>query len=64
MPRIGSQGGQRWQKNKRVAYFNGEIVPEEETRVSIWDAGVRSGEWVFESTRTFNHKCFQAAPPS
>ncbi len=45
--------------NERVAYFNGDIVPEEETRVSIWDAGVRSGEWVFESTRTFNHKCFR-----
>ncbi len=44
---------------ERVAYFNGAIIPEAESRISIFDSGVQSGEIVFETTRTFNHKCFR-----
>ncbi len=46
-------------EGERLAYFNGNIVPESEVRVSILDAGVQSGEWVFETTRTFNHVPFR-----
>ena len=43
----------------RVAYFNGKIVPENEAKVSIWDAGFQVGQTVFETERTFNHKIFE-----
>ena len=45
--------------NKRVAYFNGHIIPELESRISVWDSAIQYGEMVFESARTFNHKCFR-----
>ena len=38
---------------ERVAYLNGEIVPESEARISIFDRGFQGGEAVYESTRTF-----------
>ena len=38
---------------ERVAYINGEIVPESEAKVSIRDAGFLAGDAVFDTTRTF-----------
>ena len=44
---------------ERVAYFNGEIVPESQARVSIRDAGFLLGDAVFDTTRTFGGKIFR-----
>ena len=38
---------------ERVAYINGEIVPESEAKISIRDAGFLAGDAVFDTTRTF-----------
>ena len=44
---------------ERVAYINGEIVPESEAKVSIRDRGFVQGDAVFDTTRTFNSKIFK-----
>ena len=44
---------------ERVAYFNGEIVPESQAKVSIRDAGFLLGDAVFDTTRTFGGKIFR-----
>lgn len=38
----------------RVVYFNGEFVPEEEAKISIYDSALMFGDMVFEMTRSFN----------
>lgn len=43
----------------RVAYLNGEIIPEKDAKVSIWDTGFQLGYTVFETERTFKHKLFK-----
>lgn len=45
--------------NQRVAYFNGQIVPESEVRVSFRDRGFKYGDAVFDMTRTFNKRVFK-----
>jgi branched-chain amino acid aminotransferase len=45
--------------NQRVAYLNGEILPESEVRVSFRDRGYKYGDAVFDMTRTFGHKVFK-----
>ena len=45
--------------NERVAYINGEIVPESQALVSINDVGFLYGDAVFDTTRTFGHKIFR-----
>ena len=45
--------------NKRVAYVNGEIVPEIEAKVSYNDVGFLYGDAVFDTTRTFGGKIFR-----
>ena len=45
--------------NERVAYLNGELVPESEAQVSIRDAGFLYGDAVFDTTRTFGHRIFR-----
>ena len=47
------------QKSERVAYFNGEIVPESEVKVPFRDRGFKYGDAVFDMTRTFGHKIFK-----
>lgn len=42
----------------RVAYFNGEFIPEREARVSIFDSALIYGDMVFEVTRTFGQQPF------
>ena len=44
---------------ERVAYINGEIVPESQATVSIRDRGFLQGDAVFDTTRTFRHKIFR-----
>lgn len=43
----------------RVAYLNGEYLPEAETKISIRDAGVVYGDGVFDTARTFDGKLFR-----
>ena len=41
--------------HNRKVYISGEIVPEIEAKISIFDSAVLLGDTVTESTRTFNH---------
>jgi branched-chain amino acid aminotransferase len=43
----------------RVVYFNGEMIPESEAKVSIYDSAMMFGDTVFEMTRSFNKKQFE-----
>src|SRR5688572_13763720 len=43
----------------RVVYFNGEMVPEGEARISIYDSALMFGDMVFEMTRSFNRQQFK-----
>lgn len=45
--------------NERVAYFNGEIIPESGVQVSFRDRGFKYGEAVFDTARTVRHKPFK-----
>ena len=45
--------------NERVAYLNGEIVPESKATISIRDRGFLLGDAVFDTTRTFGHEIFR-----
>lgn len=45
--------------SRRVVYFNGEFVPENEARVSIFDSALMFGDMAFEMTRTFNGRPFR-----
>ena len=44
---------------ERVAYVNGEIVPESKATVSIRDRGFLMGDAVFDTTRTFGGRIFK-----
>jgi branched-chain amino acid aminotransferase len=44
---------------ERVVYFNGEFVPEQEARISIFDCALMYGDMVFEMTRVFGHKPYR-----
>ena len=43
----------------RVVYMNGEFVPEQEAKISIYDSALMFGDMVFEMTRSFNKKQFK-----
>ena len=43
----------------RVVWFNGELIPEREAKVSIYDSALMFGDVVFEMTRSFNKKQFK-----
>ena len=43
----------------RVVYFNGQLVPETEARISIYDSALMFGDMVFEMTRSFNKQQFK-----
>ena len=43
----------------RVVYMNGEFVPEEEAKISIFDSALMFGDMVFEMTRSFNKEQFK-----
>jgi len=43
----------------RQVYLSGQMVPEEDASISIFDSAVMLGDTVTESTRTFAHKPFK-----
>lgn len=43
----------------RVVYFNGDLVPEAEAKISIYDSALMFGDMVFEMTRSFNKVQFK-----
>lgn len=43
----------------RVVYMNGNLVPETEARISIYDSALMFGDMVFEMTRSFNKEQFK-----
>ena len=43
----------------RLVYFNGEMIPETEAKISIYDSALMFGDRVFEMTRSFNKKQFK-----
>jgi branched-chain amino acid aminotransferase len=45
--------------NQRVAFLNGEFLPEQEVRVSFRDRGFKYGDAVFDMTRSFGHRIFR-----
>jgi len=46
-------------KPQRLVYFNGELIPEKEAKISIYDSALMFGDMVFEMTRSFNKKQFK-----
>ncbi|MFI4982822.1 MAG: aminotransferase class IV, partial [Nevskiales bacterium] len=45
--------------NHRVAWFNGEFVPEHEVRVPFRDSSWLYGDGCFDMTRSFNGRIFK-----
>jgi len=45
--------------NQRVAYFNGQIVPEREVVLPFRDRGFKYGDAAFDMTRTFHGRPFK-----
>ena len=45
--------------NQRIAWFNGEFMPESEVKISFRDRGVKFGDGAFDTTRTFGHRIFK-----
>lgn len=45
--------------NQRIVYLNGEYVPESEARIPFRDRGVKYGDAIFDTTRTFGHDIFR-----
>jgi len=43
----------------RVVWFNGDLIPEEDAKVSIYDSAMMFGDTVFEMTRSFNGVTFK-----
>jgi len=43
----------------RLVYISGELVPEPEARISIFDSAIMLGDTMTESTRTFRHVPFK-----
>ena len=43
----------------RKVFFNGELVPETEAKISVYDSALMFGDMVFEMTRSFNKKQFK-----
>lgn len=46
-------------KNTRLVWWNGELIPELEAKLSIYDSALMFGDMVFEMTRSFNKKQFK-----
>ncbi|MEI6070658.1 MAG: aminotransferase class IV [Verrucomicrobiae bacterium] len=45
--------------SQRLVYWNGNLIPESEARVSIYDSALMFGDVAFEMTRSFNKKQFK-----
>jgi branched-chain amino acid aminotransferase len=46
-------------RTTRQVYLSGQLVPESEAKISIFDAAVLLGDSITESTRTFRHQPFR-----
>lgn len=44
---------------ERIAYFNGEYLPESEVKISMYDRGFVFGDGVYDIARTFRHRPFK-----
>jgi branched-chain amino acid aminotransferase len=44
---------------ERRVYISGQFLPEDDAKVSVFDAAVMLGDCITESTRTFRHKPFR-----
>ena len=44
---------------ERVAYINGEILPESEVKIPFRDRGFTAGDTVYDTARTFSKKIFK-----
>jgi len=53
------QNTENSKKDGRLVWWNGELVPESEAKVSIYDSALMFGDMVFEMTRSFNKKQFK-----
>jgi len=47
----------------RLAYLNGDFLPEKTAAVSVFDAAVLFGEIITETVRTFRHRPFRLVDP-
>lgn len=47
------------QASQHLVYLNGELVPRDEAKISVFDSAVMLGDTVTESTRTFGHRPFK-----
>ena len=45
--------------NERVAWFNGEFMPEREVRIPFRDSSWTHGDGAFDMTRSFGHRLFR-----
>lgn len=43
----------------RKVYMNGELVPQQDAKVSVFDHGLLYGDGVFEGIRSYSGKCFR-----
>jgi branched-chain amino acid aminotransferase len=46
-------------QQQRLVYLSGQMVPESEAKISIFDSAVMLGDCLTESTRTFRHQPFR-----
>ncbi|HEY0983780.1 aminotransferase class IV [Schlesneria sp.] len=46
-------------RTERQVYLSGQMVPESEAKISIFDSAIMLGDCLTESTRTFRHKPFR-----
>ena len=42
-----------------LIWFNGEFIPRSDAKISMMDRGLRYGDSVFDTERTFNGKIFR-----
>ncbi len=45
--------------DKHLVYLNGEMLPPDQAKISVFDTAVTLGDTVTESTRTFGHRPFK-----
>ncbi|MEJ2088014.1 MAG: hypothetical protein P8Y69_05985 [Gammaproteobacteria bacterium] len=45
--------------NQRIAYYNGQYLPEDQVRIPFRDRGFLLGDGVFDMTRTFGGRIFR-----
>jgi hypothetical protein len=50
--------------NERMAWFNGEFMPENQVKIPFRDLSWVYGDGCFDMTRSFNHKLFKVKEQS